>query len=81
MYKLIVISLAILLLGCNDDSSKSEASSQSGLEGATSSPEKTTQKLAWVKIGNRQYEFAMMQCNSLHRFGSGKAKDGSDVTI
>ncbi len=81
MYKLIVISLAILLLGCNDDSSKTEESSKKEPEGAASSAEKTTGKLAWVKIGNRQYEFAMMQCNSLLRFGSGKAKDGSDVTI
>jgi len=81
MYKLIVISLAILLLGCSDDSSKEEESSQSGLESATGSPEKTTQKRASVKIGNRQYEFVMTQCNSMLRFGSGKTKDGSDVTI
>ncbi len=81
MYRVITISLAIMLFGCSDDSSRKEGAIQSGLGGETTSPKKTTQKQAILKIGKHRYEFEMTQCNSMLRFGRGQAKDGSDVTL
>ncbi|GMQ88964.1 MAG: hypothetical protein BMS9Abin09_0406 [Gammaproteobacteria bacterium] len=81
MYKVIVISLTILLSGCGDNSSKEEKATRSELEGESTSPKETTLKQAILKIGKHQYEFKMTQCNSMLRFGSGKAKDGSNVTL
>lgn len=81
MYRVITISLTILLFGCVDDSSKKEGGIRSGLEGKTTSPKITTQKQAILKIGKHQYEFEMTQCNSMLRFGRGQAKDGSDATL
>lgn len=81
MYKVTVIFMAILLFGCSDDSPNKEKATQSGTEPETTSLNKTSQKQAIVKIGKYQYEFELTQCNSLLRYGSGKAKDGSNVKL
>jgi len=81
MNKVIVISLTLLVFGCTDDSSNKNKATQSGLKRETTSPKETTQKRAIVKIGKHQYEFKLTQCNSMLRFGSGKTKDGSNVTL
>ncbi|HEC11714.1 MAG TPA: hypothetical protein ENI80_00425 [Acidiferrobacteraceae bacterium] len=81
MYKVIAIFLVVLLFGCSDGSSPEEETSRSGLESGSTSPKEVAQKQAIVKIGKYQYKFKMAQCNSRLRFGSGKAKDGSNVTL
>jgi len=81
MYKLIVIFLAALLSGCADDSPNKEKSAQDGAERKTLSAKETPLKQAVLKIGKYQYAFKLTQCNSMLRYGKGKAKDGSDVTL
>ena len=81
MYKIITLSLVILLFGCTDESAKTEETAPGRPNPETSSAQETTQKWAVVKIGEHQYEFELTRCSSTQRFGTGKAKDGSDVTL
>ncbi|GMR05600.1 MAG: hypothetical protein BMS9Abin25_0175 [Gammaproteobacteria bacterium] len=80
-YKVIAISLAILLSGCSDDSSQKDEGAKSGLKADTASPNETQQKQAIVIIGKYRYQFKLTRCNSMLRYGDGIAKDGSDIRL
>jgi len=83
MYKIIAISLAILLSGCSDDSTQKDEGTKSGLKADTASSKESKQKQATVIIGKYQYEFKLTRCSSsgFMIYGNGIAKDGSDVSL